>query len=53
MENMIAHLECHKDKKNFKAENELIIVINVSSLKIQSVVWIMMLIEEGSTKAWS
>jgi hypothetical protein len=53
MANMIAHLECHKDKESFREENELIIIINVSSLKTQSVVWIMMVIEEGSTRAWS
>jgi hypothetical protein len=52
MANMIAHLECHKDKKNFKEENEFIIIINVSSLKTQIVVWIMIVIDEGSTKAW-
>jgi hypothetical protein len=52
MANMISHLECHRDKKNFKEENELIIIINVSSLKTQSVVWIMTVIEEGSTRAW-
>jgi hypothetical protein len=52
MDNMIAHLECHKDKTHFKEENELIIIINVSSLKTQSVVWIIMVIEEGSIRAW-
>jgi hypothetical protein len=51
MANLIAHLEYHKNKKNFKEENELIIIINVNSLKIQRVVWIMMVIEEGSTRA--
>jgi hypothetical protein len=50
--NMIAHLECYKYKENFKEENELMIIINVSSLKTQSVVWIMVVIEEGSTRAW-
>jgi hypothetical protein len=50
MTNMIVHLEYRKDKKNFKEENELIIIINVSSLKTQSVVWIMMVIEEGSIR---
>jgi hypothetical protein len=42
MINMIAHLEYHKDKKNFKEENKMIMIINVSSLKTQKVVWIMM-----------
>jgi hypothetical protein len=28
-------------------------IMNISSLKIQRVVWIMMMIEEGSTRAWS
>jgi hypothetical protein len=36
-----------------KEENELIRIINVSSLKTQRVVRIMIVIEEGSTRAWS
>jgi hypothetical protein len=36
-----------------KEENELIRIINVSSLKTQRVVRIMIVIGEGSTRAWS
>jgi hypothetical protein len=36
-----------------KEENELIWIFNVSSLKTQRVVRIMIVIEEGSTGAWS
>jgi hypothetical protein len=36
-----------------KEENEFIWIFNVSSLKTQRVVRIMIVIEEGSTGAWS
>jgi hypothetical protein len=78
MANMIAHIECHMDKKNaikwerrqwidhmclmsigvikyiqgmktHSSTSTLQGIINVSSLKTQRVLWIMMVIEEGST----
>jgi hypothetical protein len=78
---MIAHLEYHKDKKNFiKWERREWIddvclmsivvtkyiqdmktysststfqrIINMSSLKTHRVVWIMIVIKEGPTRAW-
>jgi hypothetical protein len=45
----------HKDKKNFikwERRESIDDDSNVCSLKAQRVVWIMIVIEEGSTRAW-
>jgi hypothetical protein len=46
-------IKTRRTSSSKKEENELMMIINISTLKTQRVVWIMMVIEEGSIRAWS